>query len=179
MSRIGKLPITLPKDVKVAVSGNTVKVDGPKGSLTLSHNNKVAVKQEGDQVLVLRQGEERDHRACHGLYQRLISNMVLGVTRGYSKQLQIVGTGYKAQMEGDVLTLQVGLSHQPRYPVPKGLKITCPKPNQIVIEGIDKQLVGQAAADIRKIRPPEPYKGKGIRYSDERVRRKVGKAGAK
>jgi large subunit ribosomal protein L6 len=179
VSRIGKYPINIPQGVKVQISERKVEVSGPKGALNVIHNDKVRVDQESSKVLVYRQGETKEHRACHGLYHRLITNMIEGVTQGYKKELEIVGVGYRAQMEGNALVLQVGLSHQPKFPVPQGLTITVPKPTQIVIEGMDKQKVGQAAAEIRKIRPPEPYKGKGIRYINERIRRKVGKTGAK
>ncbi|MBN1903431.1 50S ribosomal protein L6 [Candidatus Sumerlaeota bacterium] len=179
MSRIGKHPISVPQGVKVQVSDRKVEVSGPKGALNIIHNDKVRVLQEEGKILVQREGETKEHRACHGLYQRLIANMIEGVTNGYKKELEIVGVGYRAQMEGESLVLQVGLSHQPKFVVPQGLKISVPKPTQIVIEGSDKQQVGQVAARIRKIRPPEPYQGKGIRYLNERVRRKVGKTGAK
>jgi len=183
VSRIGKLPIEIPKDVKVTLAGQEVQVDGPKGSLTLQYNDKVKVESESGNVFVRRLGEDKESRAFHGLYQRLISNMVIGVTKGYRKELEIVGVGYRAQLEsakdGDLLVMQLGLSHQIRYPVPAGIKITVPKPTRVVIEGIDKQKVGQVAAELRHFRPPEPYKGKGVRYLGEHVRRKVGKAGPK
>lgn len=179
MSRIGKYPINIPEGVKVQITERKVEVTGPKGTLFIVHNIKVRVDQKEGRIYVYRLGETKDHRACHGLYQRLITNMVEGVTKGYKKELEIVGVGYRAQIETDALVIQVGLSHQPRIVVPPGLTITVPKPTQIVIEGMDKQKVGQTAAEIRKIRPPEPYKGKGIRYLNERIRRKVGKAGAK
>jgi len=179
VSRIGKIPVTIPINVKVVLSEHQVQVQGPRGTLSIHYNDKVKVDQEGDQVYVRRLGETKEHKASHGLYQRIISNMVKGVMEGYRKELEIVGVGYRAQMEGNVLTLLVGMSHQPKYPVPEGIKILVPKPTQIIIEGNDKQQVGQAAADIRKIRPPEPYKGKGIRYLNEKIRRKVGKTGTK
>ena len=179
MSRIGKIPVTIPNKVKVVLSDHQVQVQGPRGTLSLHYNDMVKVDQEGDRVYVRRLGETKEHKASHGLYQRLIVNMVKGVTEGYRKELEIVGVGYRAQMEGNFLSLQVGMSHQPKYQVPDGIKILVPKPTQIVIEGNDKQQVGQTAAEIRRIRPPEPYKGKGIRYQNERVRRKVGKTGTK
>ena len=179
MSRIGKVPIKIPKEVKVTLQNNHVTIQGPKGNLSLDCNDKVTLKYESNQIKVSRLADDKISKACHGLYQRLISNMVKGVTGGYKKELEIVGVGYRAQMEGDVLTDQVGLSHVPRIPVPPGIKISVPKPNQIVIEGSDKQRVGQLAAEIRRIHPPEPYQGKGIRYVNERVRRKVGKTGTK
>jgi len=179
VSRIGKIPVLIPENVKVVLSDHKIEVQGPRGTLSLDHNEYVTLNQEGDRIYVRRLGDSKQHKASHGLYQRLIANMVKGVTEGYRKELEIVGVGYRAQMEGNYLTLQVGMSHQPKYQVPEGIKITVPKPTQIVIEGNDKQQVGQIAAKIRKIRPPEPYKGKGIRYQNERVRRKVGKAGTK
>lgn len=179
MSRIGKVPINIPKDVKIFLEGNKISVQGPKGTLALECNNQVVLKKEDNQILVQRISDEKFSKACHGLYNRLITNMILGVTKGYKKELEIVGVGFRAQMEGDTLTLQVGLSHIPHIPSPEGIKITCPKPTQVVIEGSDKQKVGHLAAVIRKIRPPEPYQGKGIRYTDEKVRRKVGKSGTK
>ena len=179
MSRIGKIPVTIPNNVNVVLSDHQVQVQGPRGKLFMQYNDKVKLEQEGGRVYVHRLGETKEHKASHGLYQRLITNMVKGVTEGYRKELEIVGVGYRAQMEGDYLSLQVGMSHQPKYKVPDGIKIIVPKPTQIVVEGNDKQQVGQTAAEIRKIRPPEPYKGKGIRYQNERVRRKVGKTGTK
>jgi len=179
VSRIGKIPIDIPTGVKAEIKKNRIQIQGPKGSLSLEHNEYVKVENVSNQILVTRQGETRTHRAAHGLYQRLISNMVIGVTKGFKKELEIVGVGYRAQVKEGALNLQVGLSHQPHYKIPEGITISAPKPTQIVVEGIDKQKVGQTAAEIRKIRPPEPYKGKGIRYSNERIRRKVGKTGAK
>lgn len=179
MSRIGKVPIDIPKGVTVDLKDRTIKVKGPKGTLAQSYNDRVEIKKEGDQIKVERVNDERFSRASHGLYQRLVENMIKGVTQGYKKELEIVGVGYRAELKGKELAIQAGLSHEPHYPIPDGITITVPKPNQVIIEGIDKQKVGQVAAEIRKIRPPEPYKGKGIRYADEHVRRKVGKAGAK
>jgi len=179
VSRIGKIPINIPKDVKISLEGNKISVQGPKGTLALECNNQVTLEKKDDHILVHRISDEKFSKACHGLYNRLITNMMIGVTKGYKKELEIVGVGFRAQIEGNALTLQVGLSHIPRIPSPEGIKITCPKPNQIVIEGTDKQKVGHLAAVIRKIRPPEPYQGKGIRYADEKVRRKVGKSGTK
>ncbi|MCX6998997.1 MAG: 50S ribosomal protein L6 [Candidatus Sumerlaeota bacterium] len=179
MSRIGKIPIQVPKEVKLTLDERKVTVQGPKGTLFLECNDKVALHMENNQVLVKRFSDDKASKASHGLYQRLIINMITGVTKGYRKELEIVGVGYRAQMEGSVLTLQVGLSHIPQIVPPEGINISVPKPTQIIIEGSDKQKVGQVAAEIRKVRPPEPYQGKGIRYTGERVRRKVGKAGTK
>ena len=179
MSRIGKVPIEIPEDVKTTISGNSVKVKGPKGEMSVTCSDRVKVGQQESAIVVERLADDRQSRADHGLYQRLISNMVFGVKNGYKKELEIVGVGYRADIQGKDLVLQVGMSHQPHYPILEGLNISLPKPTHIVIEGADKQKVGQAAAEIRKLRPPEPYRGKGIRYMNEQIRRKVGKAGAK
>ncbi len=180
MSRIGRKPIPIPQNVKVAVEGaNTVVVEGPKGRLSLQVSPRMNIVVEDSQVRVERPTDLKMDRALHGLYRSLINNMVIGVTNGYKKELELVGVGYKAQVKGNVLVLEVGFSHPVNYSIPEDVKISTPKPTQIVIEGIDKQKVGQVAAEIRKIRPPEPYKGKGIKYVGERIRRKAGKAAGK
>ncbi len=179
MSRIGKKPIPIPAGVTVAVDGNTVRVKGPKGELTRQVRPEITVTVAEGVVTLERPSEQKQHRAYHGLTRALMANMVQGVTGGYRKSLDIVGVGYRAEKKGQNLVLTVGYSHQVTYPQPPGITITTPSPTNIVIEGIDKEKVGQVAAEIRSVRPPEPYKGKGIRYTGEQVRRKAGKAGAK
>ncbi len=179
MSRIGKLPVGIPKGVTVAVNGHRVSVKGPKGELQRTLHEDVGVTVEGEQVLVTRPSDEPNHKALHGLSRTLIHNMVEGVTKGYSKQLEITGVGYKAEPKPFGLVLSLGLSHQIEYRAPAGIKLTAPQPTQVVIEGADKEVVGQVAAELRSLRPPEPYKGKGIKYAGEIIRRKAGKAGAK
>ena len=176
MSRIGKKPVTIPEKVKVAVQGSTVKVQGPKGELTLAVHPRITVKVEGVEVKITRPTDIRTDRALHGLTRSLIQNMVVGVTQGYSKELEVVGVGMKAAVKGNTLSLSLGFTHPIDYVFGKDLDIKCPKPTSIVIAGADKQRVGQAAAEIRSFMKPEPYKGKGIRYIDEHVRRKQGKA---
>lgn len=176
MSRIGKKPVTVPEKVKVSVQGRTVKVDGPKGSLSMNVHPRITVKVEGTEVHVTRPTDVGSDRALHGLTRALIQNMVVGVTQGYSKELEIVGVGMKAAVKGNTLSLSLGFTHPIDYTFGKDLDIKCPKPTSIVIAGADKQRVGQAAAEIRSFMKPEPYKGKGIRYIDEHVRRKQGKA---
>lgn len=180
MSRIGRKPVAIPSGVTVEVSGATVKVKGPKGELSYSHLPEVTVKVEGEAVIVERKDDTAESKARHGLTRQLINNMVVGVSEGYEKQLEIIGVGYKAQAKGKMLTLNLGHSHPIDYPVPEGIEITQDEKNKniLIIRGINKELVGQVAADIRSFRPPEPYKGKGVRYIDEEVRRKPGKAAA-
>jgi len=177
MSRVGKTPITLPSGVDVKVSGRIVEVKGPKGSLTQDVDPAIHVSVDGGTVILGRDDDERSSRALHGLYRSLINNMVIGVSEGYSKELTAVGVGYRAALKGKRLELQVGFSHPVNVDAPDGITLEVPEPTKIIVSGIDKQLVGQVAANIRAIRPPEPYKGKGIRYVDEHVRRKAGKAG--
>jgi large subunit ribosomal protein L6 len=179
MSRIGKQPIQVPSGVTVAVDGSTVRVKGPKGEMVQTFRPEMKIALEDGVLTVERPTESKQDRALHGLTRALLANMVTGVTTGYRKALELVGVGYKAEKKGKNLVLTVGYSHPVEYPEEAGLTITTPAPTQIVIEGIDKQRVGQAAAEIRSVRPPEPYKGKGIRYQGEHVRRKAGKAGAK
>lgn len=177
MSRIGYAPIELPGGVEVKVSGLEVEVKGPKGSLTRTVDPLLSVNVDDGVVRVDRVDDERDSRARHGLTRALLSNMVVGVSEGYSKELNLVGVGYRAALKGTQLELQVGFSHPVLIDAVEGIDFEVPEPTRIIVSGIDKQRVGQIAADIRAVRPPEPYKGKGIRYVDERVRRKAGKAG--
>jgi large subunit ribosomal protein L6 len=179
MSRIGKLPVAIPNGVTVAVDGSTVKVKGPKGELAHRLPSGITVEKTDTAINVKRASDETNHKALHGLTRSLIHNMMDGVTKGYRKQLEITGVGYKAEQRPYGLQLALGFSHQIEYKAPAGIKLTAPQPTQIVIDGADKALVGQVAAELRGLRPPEPYKGKGIRYSDEIVRRKAGKTGAK
>jgi large subunit ribosomal protein L6 len=177
MSRIGKLPIPIPDGVDVHVDGLTVTVKGPKGELTRTMPEGVELLRDDDgAVLVNRLGDSRDERSRHGLVRALIANMVHGVSDGYSKVLELVGVGYRAAPKGSDLELQVGFSHPVLVQAPDGITFEVPQPTRVVVSGIDKQLVGQIAANIRKVRPPEPYKGKGIKYAGEHVRRKAGKA---
>ncbi len=178
MSRIGNAPIELPQGVEVEVDDGVVRVKGPKGELSYGTRPEVAVKVEDGQVVVSRSSDVKQIRAYHGLTRALIANMVDGVSEGYRKALEIVGVGYRADKRGSDLVLNVGYSHEVTYPEPEGITITTPTQTQIVVEGIDKQKVGQVAAELRAVRPPEPYKGKGIRYQGEHVRRKAGKTGA-
>jgi large subunit ribosomal protein L6 len=179
MSRIGKLPIKVPKGVTVAVDGQTVQVKGPKGELSRTLHRDIGLVIDGDVVKVTRPSDEEKHKALHGLSRTLVYNMVEGVTKGFQKQLEITGVGYKAEPRAYGLQLALGFSHQIEYKAPKGIKLTAPQPTQILIDGADKELVGQVAAEIRGLRPPEPYKGKGIKYAGEQIRRKAGKAGGK
>jgi len=169
----------LPKNVTAAVSGHTIKVQGPKGELERSLPAAMKVVVEEGAVVVTRPSDENEHKALHGLTRTLVANMVEGVTTGFSKQLEIVGVGYKAEGRPYGLQLALGFSHVIEYKAPKGIKLTAPQPTQIVIEGANKEMVGQVAAELRSLRPPEPYKGKGIKYVGEQIRRKAGKAGAK
>jgi large subunit ribosomal protein L6 len=177
MSRIGKLPIALPAGVKVAFEGSLMKVSGPQGALELPLRTEVKVEVKDSQIQVTRIDDTRTPKALHGLTRTLIANMVKGVTEGFQKKLDIVGVGYKADVQGSMLNLALGYSHPVKYELPKGISATVEKQTSITVKGADKQLVGQVAADIRAFRKPEPYKGKGIKYSDEVIRRKAGKAG--
>ena len=178
MSRIGKLPIAVPSGVDVAIDGGTVTVKGPKGQLSRVISERIAIERAADELLVTRGDDERQSRALHGLTRSLVANMVTGVTDGYQKSLEIVGVGYRASLKGNDLEILVGYSHPVLYPAPDGIAFEVPVPTRIVVRGIDKEQVGQVAAEIRRIRKPEPYKGKGIRYEGEVVRRKAGKAAA-
>jgi large subunit ribosomal protein L6 len=175
MSRIGRQPIELPAGVMVAISPGRVQVNGPLGELSQTVPARMRVEKTENQVVVTRPTERGDDRALHGLTRTLIANMVEGVTKGFEKQLEIQGVGYRAQLKGADLELAVGFSHTVVVKPRQGITFEVPVPTQILVKGIDKQMVGQTAAEIRKVRPPEPYKGKGIRYVDEQVRRKVGK----
>ena len=179
MSRIGKKPVAVPKGVTVTLTGNTVKVKGPKGELERTLHRSMVVRQDGDAIVVERPGDEAEHKAMHGLSRTLVANMVEGVTKGFTKQLDIVGVGYKAETRPYGLQLALGYSHPIEYRAPKGIKLTAPTPTSVVIDGANKETVGQVAAEIRSLRPPEPYKGKGIKYQGEQIRRKAGKAGGK
>ena len=176
MSRIGKKPVTIPAGVEVKLDGNHISVKGPKGELSLDFNPEISVEVAGGEVIVSRPSDDKVHRSLHGLTRTLISNMVIGVTEGYKKTLEVNGVGYRAQKQGNNLVMNLGYSHQVIMPEVKGISIEVPSANSIVISGADKQLVGQFAAKVRAKRPPEPYKGKGIKYSDEHIRRKEGKA---
>ena len=175
MSRIGRQPIPLPSGVEVALEPELVRVKGPKGELQERISRDIAVEQEDGRLLVKRPSDRRDHRALHGLTRSLVANMVQGVTDGFEKRLQIQGVGYRAAMRGKDIELSVGYSHPVTVPAPEGIEFEVPAPTQIVVRGASKQAVGEIAARIRKVRPPEPYKGKGIRYEGEYVARKVGK----
>ena len=177
MSRIGKNPIEIPQGFEVKIDGSTVTVKGPKGTLTETFLDVVTIKQEGNQIVVTRKDDSVKN--IHGLTRTLVANMVKGVTEGFEKALEINGIGYKAQKQGNKLVLTIGFSHPVEVEEPEGITIDVPTPNNIIVKGIDKQLVGQVATNIRNYKRPEPYKGKGIKYAGERIRRKEGKAGAK
>ncbi len=180
MSRIGKMPVSVPAGVEVKVAdGNVVTVKGPKGTLTRTFHPDMTIKVEGNEVLVTRPDDEKEHRSLHGLTRSLIHNMVLGVTEGFSKELEVNGVGYRVAKQGTQLVMNLGYSHQVFVDEIEGITIDAPTPNKIVISGIDKQAVGQFAAEVRGKRPPEPYKGKGIKYANEVIRRKEGKTGGK
>ena len=179
MSRIGRKPVTLPKGVTLQLEGNTVAVKGPRGELRRTLHPEMQVAFANDQFTVTRPSEEKRHKALHGLTRTLVQNMVEGVSKGFSKSLEIQGVGYKAEAKPYGVNLIVGYSHPVKYEAPKGIKITVDNNTMVKIEGADKELVGQVAAELRSVRPPEPYKGKGIRYVGEQVRRKAGKTGAK
>jgi large subunit ribosomal protein L6 len=177
MSRIGRLPIDIPADVTVSVTGKDVTVKGPKGELQLTAASPIEVKVEENQVLVTRPDDERESRSLHGLTRTLIANNIIGVTQGYTKGLEVVGTGYRVAQKGSSVEFALGFSHPVLIDPPAGITFTVEGNNKLTVSGIDKQAVGEAAANIRKIRKPEPYKGKGVRYAGEIVRRKAGKAG--
>jgi large subunit ribosomal protein L6 len=179
MSRIGRKPIAIPAGVKVEVEETAVRVKGPKGELEQTFRPEINIVVDDGEIRVERPSDTKTHRALHGLTRSLVSNMVVGVSEGFKKGLEIVGVGYRAEKRGDTLVLHIGYSHLVEYPEPEGISITTPNPTTVVVEGIDRQRVGQVAAEIRAYRPPEPYKGKGIRYQGEEVRRKAGKAGGK
>ena len=179
MSRIGKKPVQIPAGVTVTVNGNHVHVKGPKGELDRSFSDLVTIAEEGEELLVTVNDESREAHAQHGLTRTLIHNMVVGVTEGFSKNLEINGVGYRAQKQGKNLNLSLGFSHPVVVEPPQGIEFDVPSANAITVKGIDKEVVGQIAAEIRSFREPEPYKGKGIKYAGEHIRRKEGKAGAK
>jgi large subunit ribosomal protein L6 len=177
VSRVGSEPIPIPSGVEVTLEGRRVVVKGPNGTLEHTAPPTITITQEGDELMVRRPDDERENRALHGLTRSLVNNMVVGVSQGYTRELEIVGVGYRAQASGPTkLQLQVGFSHPVPFEAPDGVTFEVPQPTRIVVRGADKQLVGQVAADLRKSRPPEPYKGKGIRYADEYVHRKAGKS---
>jgi len=177
MSRVGANPIALPKGVAVKIDGSQISVKGPKGELSRAFQSEITFKQENDQIIVSRPSDQTRHKAMHGLSRTLLANMVIGVTEGFSKTLEMHGVGYRAQMQGKDLEVSVGYSHPVKVLATAGVEFEVDGTSKIIIKGSDKQAVGQVAADVRKIRPPEPYKGKGIRYEGEYVRRKAGKAG--
>ena len=179
MSRIGRMPITVPANVTVAVDNNVVTVKGPKGELTQAMHPDMIIEVEGNTVLVKRPSEVKEHKSLHGLTRTLISNMIEGVEKGYKKELEVLGVGYRVAKEGKNLVMNLGYSHQVIMAEIEGITIEVPAPNKIIVSGIDKQAVGQFAAEVREKRSPEPYKGKGIRYAGEVVRRKEGKTGGK
>lgn len=179
MSRIGLKPITIPAGVDVNVNGTTVTVKGPNGTLSMDAHPNMTVNIEGSEVIVSRPNDAKENRSLHGLTRTLIHNMIVGVTEGFKKNLEVNGVGYRVQMQGNNLVMNLGFSHQVTMEAPEGIKVECPSANAIVISGADKQMVGQFAAQVREKRPPEPYKGKGIKYAEEHIRRKEGKAGKK
>ena len=179
MSRIGRKPISLPKDVEFKMEGNVVTIKGAKGSLTQEIPSDITVEQEDGQLMVSRPSDNKQHRAFHGLSRALIANMVERVTNGFEKKLELVGVGYRAQMQGSKLVISIGFSHPVEVEAPEGIQFEVPAVTKITVKGIDKQLVGNTAAHIRAIRKPEPYKGKGIKYENETIRRKAGKSGGK
>ncbi|MGM9571458.1 MAG: 50S ribosomal protein L6 [bacterium] len=179
MSRIGKKPVAIPQGVQVELNGNVIAVKGPKGQLTRELRSEVDVAIENNEVIVTRSSDDKLKRSLHGLTRTLIFNMIEGVTKGFEKSLDIVGVGYRAQKQGTKLVLQMGYSHPVEMEAANGIEFDVPTPNKVIVKGIDKEIVGQVAANIRKVRKPEPYKGKGIRYTNEVVRRKVGKTGKK
>lgn len=176
MSRVGKYPVPIPDGVAVEVHGHTVSVKGPKGSLTRALHPDMSIEAGGGAVTVKRPSDSKLHRSLHGLTRTLVANMIEGVSKGYEKKLEIEGVEYRAEFKGGVLLMSLGFAHQIRYEPREGIKIECPDPKKINISGIDKEKVGQTAAEIRKFRPPEPYKGKGVRYAGEQIKRKAGKA---
>lgn len=179
MSRVGKAPIPIPNGVSVAIDGTMVRVKGPKGELSRTISTRISVVEKDSEVVLDRDGDDKQAKSFHGLYRQLINNMVVGVTDGFSRNLVINGVGYRAELKGDVLTLNLGYSNPIDFAVPEGVLVELDGPNKVKVSGIDKELVGKTASEIRGLRPPEPYKGKGVRYEDEYVRRKVGKSGIK
>ncbi|MFH1413535.1 MAG: 50S ribosomal protein L6 [Candidatus Omnitrophota bacterium] len=178
MSRIGKKAINIPKDVRIESKDGMIQVKGPKGELSRSLSDRISIDIKDNKLFVNRASDAKLDKALHGLFRALINNMIIGVNQGFEKELEIIGVGFKAQAQGDNLNMQLGFSHPVNMPIPKGLKIETPKHTQIKVSGVDKELVGRIASEIRKICPPEPYKGKGIRFAGERIKKKVGKAQA-
>ncbi len=179
MSRVGKKPVIIPSGVTVSVEDGLIHVKGPKGELTQATHKDISVRQENGELIFERPSDNKTHRALHGLYRALVQNMVNGVTTGYTRQLDIVGVGYRAELRGKVLQLAIGYSHPIVFMPPAGVALTVPTPTSIVLNGIDKQLIGSVAAKIRSFREPEPYKGKGIQYQGEKIRRKAGKTASR
>jgi large subunit ribosomal protein L6 len=179
MSRIGKIPVKVPSGVKVTFAGEMMTVEGPKGKLTQKFHPVIAFEDKGGEIVVSRANEEKQSKAYHGLYRNLLNNMVTGVSAGFSKTLVITGVGYRAEVQGKLLVMSLGFANDIYVGIPDGLAITAEAGGKVTVSGIDKQRVGELAAQIRKLRPPEPYKGKGIRYENEKIRRKVGKSGVK
>jgi large subunit ribosomal protein L6 len=179
MSRIGRKPIEVPKGVTVTLDGNVVRVKGPKGELERTLHPAMTATQDNGTITIARPSDEPEHRALHGLSRTLVANMIEGVTKGFSKTLEITGVGYKAEPRPYGLQLALGFSHPVQFKAPAGIKLSAPNPTTVVVEGANKETVGQVAAELRNLRPPEPYKGKGIKYQGEQVRRKAGKAGGK
>lgn len=177
MSRIGRAPIAIPAGVDVVVDGSTVTVKGAKGTLTKTMHSNITITKDGDTILVTRPDDNKENRSLHGLTRTLIANMIEGVSNGYKKELEINGIGYRAEKKGNALVMKIGFSHDVVMEEPEGITIEVPSANKVIISGADKQKVGQFAAEVREKRPPEPYKGKGIKYIDEHIRRKEGKAG--
>lgn len=179
MSRIGKLPIALPKGVTVKAVDGVISVEGPKGKLVQNYRPEVEIAVSADQVVVTRKEDTKEGRSFHGLYRQLVRNMIVGVSNGFSKKLQINGVGYRAEVKGKILLLNLGLATQIEFMIPSDVQIVCENPSTVVVSGVNKQRVGQVSAEIRSLRAPEPYKGKGIKYDTEVIRRKVGKSGGK
>lgn len=177
MSRIGKKAVEVPAGVDAAIQGNSISIKGPKGALQYLVSPHVHVQKDGQVITVTRPSDAAQMRALHGATRTVIANMITGVTKGFEKTLELVGVGYKAQLQGNVLVMSLGYSHPVHFPIPEGVKVALESPTAIKIQGIDKVLVGQVAADIRDLRKPEPYKGKGVKYAGERIRRKEGKTG--
>jgi large subunit ribosomal protein L6 len=178
MSRIGKKIIAIPKDVKIEINDGVVSVQGPEGKLDRKLSDRISIEIKDSQLLVKRASNTKLDKSMHGLFRALILNMIKGVTEGYTKELEIIGVGFKASVAGNKLTMSLGFSHPVNFTIPEGIKIETPKPTQLVIRGIDKELIGEVATEIRLIYPPEPYKGKGIRFVGEHVKKKIGKAQA-
>ncbi|MCF7943010.1 MAG: 50S ribosomal protein L6 [Spirochaetia bacterium] len=178
MSRIGKMPILMPKGVTVSVTDNLITVEGPKGKLVQDYQPSVGISIEDDAVIVTRKNDSKKARGFHGLYRQLVMNMVTGVSTGFTRTLLVSGVGYRAEVKGNILLLNLGYSNQIEFMISDDVQIACEGQNKIIVSGIDKQRVGQTAAEIRSLRPPEPYKGKGVKYENETIKRKIGKSGA-